>query len=361
MYGTQIRYQLEKNTCKKIHHMILRLQMGATVAAVSLPPTPFLFNWISFNLRKDGTELQRFYNHSLFWWLTDIATQAHVTWASLVNYSTSSFSNSTTTIASGSSRYVYLPLPGAWFENFGLDLTSIDSDIEIRMQFAASPIDGVNSGAGAVANLLEVAALISQEDPDVVSYNAHVDFLNKHVNSHVFLDTQECVRQSLSMTAATTYEIDLDQFQHRSAALFFIIQRDNASIALATQTTYQTLGLYNADDGKFDVVSAAGKSEWANGRDVPAGFMRAVNQLNHGSNYFQIVPANLIPFTNDIQKAKLGIQDGVMDFDGSKRRLRITTPATGFGTSTYNIYVYSFYYREVQQHGRNIHVRDIRA
>jgi hypothetical protein len=253
---------------------------------------------------------------------------------------------------SGNTEYYYLPLVANVLEGFGLDLATIDSDIEIRLHPASDgPLNGALS-AGADPQLTELAGIFGEHAPDVISQNATNRFMAKHVKVHNYLDTQQYVIPSRQMVASTTYEFDLDQFDHCSAALVLHVSADNVSNTLGTSGNF-----HNLSGGTLDILGVSGDSMLGKGRAIQIDYLKdIIVQQQFGTSFIRTNGVHVIPF-GDFGAALHGKMDGYHKFDGSKCRLQLTTPALWF-TDDYKITIYSLYFREIHQNGSDLAVQD---
>lgn len=175
-----------------------------------------------------------------------------------------------------------------------------------------------------------------------------------HVKAHNYLDTQQYIIPSRQMDPSTTYEFDLDQFDHNSAALVLQI----CGNAPPTNNLNGSSGNFTTlRDGTIDILGVSGDSMLGKGRAIKADYLKDIVVAQHwGTNFARQNNYYVIPF-GDIGKALHGIIDGSMQFDGSKARLQITTPAA-WPSSTYEVRIYSLYHRVISQNGSDISVAD---
>jgi hypothetical protein len=307
--------------------------------------------------RRKGMEIARYYADTLMLMLASVTQEQSDAWARLVNYDPDTYQtngNQPLVQTAGTTRYYYLPLVANVLEGFGLDLATIDSDIEIRLHPANDgPLNGVVS-AGADPQLTELAGIFGEHAPDVISQNANNRFMAKHVKVHNYLDTQQYVIPSRQMEPSTTYEFDLDQFDHCSAALVLHI----AGTAPAVTNANGISGNYdNLRGGTIDILGVSGDSLYGKGRAIQTEYLKdIVVQQHFGTSFIRSGGVHVIPF-GDFGGALHGIKDGYHKFDGSKARLEVTTPAN-FGSAAREIKIYSLYFREIHQSGSDLTVMD---
>ena len=220
--GSQIKYFLEADAVRPIKSVTLRFHIRMDTADDELAPVPYWFDLIEIYDRHTGQQFSVAYNDTLFAFMNVIHQDQLEQWQDLANYDAQGFTRSRKVQKTGDTRYYYLPLVASMFEGMHLDMTSISTDIEIRLH----PISGgpTINGVGTPV-LLEVAGLYEVEMTDEINQRAHKSFLNSHVPIHYYLDTQQYVETGVTMNASTKYEFDLDQFNHLSAALLVVIRR----------------------------------------------------------------------------------------------------------------------------------------
>jgi hypothetical protein len=174
--------------------------------------------------------------------------------------------------------------------------------------------------------------------------------MQRHVKSHNYLDTQKHYVPSEALAANSKYEYDLDQFKHASAALVLHIQDVANGNSTGTSGLFTSLG-----NGQIDVLGVTSTSEYGKGRAVLADYLKdIVVQQHFGTDYITVNNVYVIPF-GDFGKALHGIIDGVQVFAGTKEKLQFTTPST-FTPGTYNITIYSLYFRTLTQNGKTLSV-----
>ena len=317
--GAQIKYFLKSDALKTIESATLRFQVRMDTATDELVPVPYWFDRIEFYNRHSGEELGRLYGDALFLFLNALDQQHVEQWSELANYNAINFSRSQNPQTLGTTRYYYLPLVASIFEGMHLDMTTINTDIEIRLHPASGgpTINGVGTPV-----LIEVAGVYEVDNVDDASHHAHKDFLSKHVPIHYYLDVQQYVETGRIMNAGTQYEFDLDQFNHVSAAIVAVIRRTGETNSNNGLQDY--IDLY---DGTVDITNSTGKSMYGGGRDVPADYLRNVIAPKYvDSQFFGKVAMYPIMF-GDLQKALAGSADGTHRFNGDKQSLVINTPS----------------------------------
>lgn len=332
--GTQIKYFLEHNTVGEIRTACLRFQVRVDgMGDAVLAPVPFWFSRIEIYNRSTGKEISRLNSDTLFTYLNVVHQENIEQWADLVGYNPKSYrSDASNTHTVGVTKYYYLPLVAAFFEGMGLDLNIVSSELEIRLH----PVTGgvVSSGVG-VPKLLEVGCVFETVQMALNAKNAQVQWHAKHVETHVYLDSQEYVRTGLTMAPGTRYEIDLDQFTNISAGLLISIRPSSIGNVNTDNGRQVNYSLHN---GLIDIVGVSGESIYGGGRPAPVDYLQKIVAPRFArSNYFDKCSVNPLFFGN-FAKAMQGSIDGYFAFDGSKKRLQITTPqAQTIGGYTWNI------------------------
>jgi hypothetical protein len=321
-----------------------------------LLPTPFWFDRIEFINRKSGEEISRYYGDNLMLLLTSVPTELSDSWALLCGYDTYAYGANGVVVNAGTTVERYLPLPANFVENLGLDMSMVDFDIEIRLHPRnGGPLEPSASAPGATPLLTELAGVYDEERPDAVSHRAHVQFRQKHLRVHNFLDSQQYVVTGRTLNPSTNYEFDLDQFMHSSACLVLCITPQVDPITLTTPLPGEFASL---GDGSIDVLGVSGDSQLGAGRSIRADYLKNILvQKEWPSSYVGRKNQYIIPFSH-ITKALHGVIDGVQRFDGSKMRLAVTTPSN-WVSGVYDVTIYSLYFRRIEQNNGSITVHDV--
>ncbi len=351
--GAQIKYFLEKDTLRTMTSVVLRFQIRMDDFDGTVVPTPYWFDRIEIHIRRNGEEVARYYNDILMMMLTSVSQEQSDNWAQLCGYDADTYLTSGVAQVAGSTKYYYLPMPAAVFEDMNLDFSTIDSDLEIRLHPNDSGILHSLVSVGANPQLVELAGVFTEEKPDSVSDNAHRMFLNKHVPVHHYLDSQLYTIIGQTMNPNNNYEFDLDQFDHHSACLVLAIRPTGYSNNDNTSQAFQSLG-----DGTIDMLGVSGESLYGAGRPIQAEYLKdIVVSSQSNTTYFSKVNKYVLSF-GDLQMAFHGQINGVNKFDGSKGRLSVTTPSTWVGGS-YEVSIYSLYFRTISQNGSDLSVKDL--
>jgi hypothetical protein len=314
--GAQIKYFLEANNARNIQKLDIRFQVTVSGGPLKLPPVSKWFDRLEFYVRNTGKEICRLYSDVLHTMVnsedTDKLRQYQETYNQSLVYDRNQENNK---IAINGQQYFYLPLPYSFFRDFGLDLNTIQSDIELRFHPNAAVMGQFNGSL----TLDELAAIIEESHPDDASDRAHRDFLSKHVLQHTFVDSQQYVDAAQVINASTQYEYDLDQFDKPSSALLMCIRSANSF-------DFQSMSL---GEGSFDLIGVSGESLYGAGRNVIFNyFNKHIVCEQFGNDFFEKTNFVLVPFCH-VKDAFRGITHGLHVFDSSKKRLRIVTPPAG--------------------------------
>lgn len=310
--GSQIKFFIEANTCRIIKRAKLRFLIGLALVAGDISnyqPVGYWFDRIEFYIRDTGVEIGRIYSDVIHMLVNQVEkieeTRLNYHYNQSDCYGTKT-NPSSKRHGSPTDQYFYLPLH-SFFDNMDLDLSTINTDIEIRMH---PRVQTLNAGD----TLKEVAIVIDEVYPDPVSNRAHLSFLNNNIVSHTYLDTQHYVEQK-SMVGSTKYTFDLDMFDKKSAGLLVCIKPQNS-------TSSECI---NLGQGTFVITDVNGASLLGGGRAIVYDHYQD-NNIPWQNDYFKKTNQLLIPFTHPI-KAINGVMHGYHQFDQSKMKLEITTPA----------------------------------
>jgi len=324
--GSQIKFYLESNTCRIIKSCKLRFKIALSLDLNGNTSTyPQTYNWfdrIEFYIRDTGVEIQRIYSDVLGLFVNSSDEKDESKLNYFVNQS-SNYGTITNNVISKrknypSEQYFYLPLDASFFSGMDIDLTSISSDIEIRLHPRVLSINQNDA-------LKEVALIIDEIYLDRVSNASHINFVNKHVISHTYLDIQQYHEKKV-MSPSSKYTFDLDMFDKKSAGLLVCIKPDNS------RDNY----CYDLGTGTMDIIDVNGSSLLGGGRAMV--YDNYLDNIPWMNNYLKKTKNLLIPFTNPI-KALHGILHGYFQFDQSKMKLEITTPSLQLGVTRINFQI----------------------
>jgi hypothetical protein len=84
--SSQIKYFLQKDTCREIQTIILRFQIRMDTAVGTMVPVPYWFDRIEIYDRRKGLEIARYYADTLMLLLSSVTQEQSNAWSSLVNY-----------------------------------------------------------------------------------------------------------------------------------------------------------------------------------------------------------------------------------------------------------------------------------
>lgn len=308
--GSQIKFYVEANTCRIVKRAKLRFQIGLSVVAGQIsdyPPCAYWFDRIEFYIRDTGVEIGRLYSDVLHM----ISNQYEDDKKFNYHYNQSNSYNTLTNYdskrqSSPVDQYFYLPLDSSFMTGMDLDLSTITTDIEIRLhpkKLTLNPND----------SLKEIALIIDEVYPDAVSHNSHMRLIKNHVISHTYLDTQH-YQELKTLAASTKYTFDLDMFHKKAGAILVCIRPQN----------YNGVECLDLGDGKIDIVDVNGSSILGGGRSIVYDHYIDQN-IAWANDYFKKTKQLLISFTNP-KKILNGVLHGYHQFDQSKMKLEITTP-----------------------------------
>jgi hypothetical protein len=321
--GTQIKYFIDNKNLKNIQSCTLRFQLQNNGTDSQVVPVPYWFDRIEIYDRFKGDLIARYYSDALFTMLNVIDQDKVEQWAKLGAYDSDNYGKDSKTHNATDTKYYYLPLVASVFEGMVLDMSSVNTELEIRMHPKSSgPFTN-----GSSSKLYEVAGLFDVECADKEGMKAHHKLVSTHFVHHHYLDVQQYIVPGEVLNASTQYEFDLDQFNHKSAALLCVIKPTGATNADNGRQQYMDLV-----DGSVDVIGVSGDSLYGHGRNVKADYLRYIIAPQFvGSKFFNQAAVYPIIF-GDLGKALVGSVDGYHTFTGEKQRLQINTPALGSGS-----------------------------
>ena len=316
--GAQLKYFIESNTSYNVKNLTLRFQVTASTP-LNLPQVAKWFDRIELYNRETNQEISRIYSDVLHLWVNRSDKDIVQNYNELVNQSDvygERYGDAGQENTPAGQKYYYLPLNYSMFEGADLNLHRLHGDIELRLH----PNVAVMGAYAGNLQLDELSGILEIEHPDELSKRAHDSLLSRHVVSHSYCDIQQFVEPSQVMNASVRYEFDLDQFDERSAALLVCIK----------PTGTYGFQCANVGNGTVDIIGVSGESLYGSGRPVNVNYLRDfVVGRKFGNDYFKQTNVLMIPFCDHPHKAFSGVTHGYHDFDGSKKRLQINTPAAG--------------------------------
>jgi hypothetical protein len=333
--GSTFKFILEENSMKTIKNMVWRFQIteqgtGGTVLA----PTGNWFNRIEIYDRHTGNELARYYGDNLYWSASLLDQQDIKRLTPYLN-----LDGSVTQLVS-TSRYYYLPMVAFWSDNFDLDMSSLNHELEFRFH----PKTGIVSSGSADIILNDLSLVAEELQLNENSRMENKQFMTRHVKAHNYLTPQQYIKTGQTMNANTKYTFNLDTFHHKSAMLQFCIRVADNNLN-GDALDYQDLS-----DGLIDLVSQSGESLYGNGSAVVADYCKdVIGSRQFNNDFYDTNNVYSIFFCEDVGSAFSGMIDGYYSFKGQKDQLEITTPAT-WTNGVYEVVIYSYYYKRVEQH-----------
>lgn len=317
--GSQIKFFIENQSVNRIETLTLRFQVQINSNASKLASVEHWFNEIQIIDRTSGVEICRYHDDVLKVFNNIIDTDKVKQHNLLKNTDTQTYKSSDfehQTDVGG--KYYYLPLIGSVFDGSNLDMTILSGDIEIRL---IPRTGGIISSGGGNTSLLEVAAIVSIDDDDMISRRSYIDFHNSHVMQHNFLNSQKYEVINQAMNSGTQYSFDLDAFDHVSAGLLLAIRPTGSNVNLAdSRNNYMDL-----TNSLIDVVSSSGVSVYSSGRPIDTNYIKHIKAPRHTtSDFFEKVHIYPVMFGDLINSIK-GVVDGYHKFQGEKYKLQITT------------------------------------
>ena len=325
--GSTLYFDIEPHEVKEVSHLIVRLKISCTTAAVQLVPNYYLFDRILVeDSHGSGPEIARIFPETCIAY--DFLTsneEAQEKCAELGNYSLEEiksrnvrklYTSDANYIQPGQTKEIYLNLPLSFIRFRALDFGHIANDL--RLRFEASN-DVVISGSVANISLDAVDLLVSSHDSHHEDRNAKLAKHKKHNHSFIFLEPERLQVNTKSLQASTKTEYFLDQFSGKIAFLMVLLKGSTTPQASdKTKFDFYEIGKY----GTFDVESSAGKSLLMNGS--PMNQNQVYNYIQDQVGCKPWAGVYFIPFCEDIKKSVAGIVNSFRQFYGQKDKLCIT-------------------------------------
>jgi hypothetical protein len=319
----------ENDSVGTVDDIVLRFQLQVATASEPILPVPLWFSRIEFFDRHTGREIGRYYGDVLYWILFTLAKDLLEIIAPVVNFDPVSGGSSSNVqpVGAGYIRNYYLPFPALWLNKLGLDLSILKGDLEIKFYPVGDIRVGNSTGAlagytGAAANfLLNEIRIVSASQ--MMSNLARLQFrefkMSRTIQQNYF-DVQQFNDTGRVLAAASSYKVDLDQFQHNSGFLMFVLRATSSTGSNAVM--FQSLG----PRGTIDHENVHGRSMLGDGTAVDEKYARTfINSDFFPSDFVHKNAIEIIPFSHHMPGVVHGVIDGFQEFVGAREGIRFVT------------------------------------
>jgi len=336
---SQFSFIVENDAAGLIKDAVMRFQItvsGAGVGGQKLMPVPLWFDRIEWYDRHTGREIARYHGDAMYWILQTFNTDALELLEEPVNFCAASGKETLVGQPNGT-RYYYLPLPHVWLDGFDLDLSLLRGDLEIKFY----PKGDIRVEAtGDQPTLNEIRWIGGSE---MFSQISRLQFRRSKALStqqHNYIDFQQYTDAGRALVANQAFTIDLDQFHHESAFLWFCLRPsvDGGADSNVSALNFQSLG----PGATIDHENVHGRSMLGDGTPIDEEYFRKfINTMCWPHKNWVVNNAvYCVPFSNDIAGVFRGEVDGWHEFRGDRERLRID-PGSAPTDSTFTLTSYT--------------------
>eukprot|EP00808_Paulinella_micropora_P015031 g29935.t1 len=336
---------LENNSPGAIEDATLRFEIkfaatGTPTDSRVLPVTHW-FERIEFYERLSGQELARYYGDVLHMLMNTLSQEALASINDMLNQNMYCRLSSRVW-SSGDVQWFYLPIVHLLLNGLQIDSSHLKGDLEVRFYPRGSIFveDQTTQTVPCTATLEEVRLISSSTImPNCLLVGKHPDKIGKTLR-HQYLDYVQFIDHGKVMQPSSRVTVDLDQFNHRSGALFVYLRRSGLQTGYSAGTiTYNPDRAYEAtgrllkcealgDTATIDLEDVQGRSQLGQGTPVNERYFR-----EHTANeLFNEIFANsnntyVIPFSNDLRGMLDCEMDGYKHFVRARERLVFNTAA----------------------------------
>jgi hypothetical protein len=223
-------------------------------------------------------------------------------------------------VAAGDELTFYLPLIGTYLSDHYF--ANIQGDIVLDFV----PANSLLVSGDVTVDCTSMSLIVETENLTAEDERSHQSYHSQVISSNRLLEWVPVEEFSRTLTANSTYNIDLDSVVGKCAGFVLLVKDTGATNANNKQFEYVDLG----DTAKIDFVTSGGKSILGSGVPIDAKYLREEVWASHFSTKFSRQRnAYFIPFTNDGKNALHGVVDGYVSLNSSGHKLQIKPSASG--------------------------------
>ena len=312
-------FVVENQAVGLVKNAIFRFQITMAGTDQRLMPIGYWFERIEWRERKHNQEIARYHDDVLHWSVMSLPPNMLKIWAVEGNFNCKTGKESNYVQRVGETRNYYLLQPHLWLNGFGLDMSRMRSDLEIRFYPRGDIRVDPTVGTAADAQLQEVRWIADSEMMTKLSESATLSMRMSSVNQQNFLDTQRWEDVGRVIAAGEEFSVDLEQFNHMSAFLAITIRTSNQN---RDSLRFVPLG----PRGTIDHVNVHNKSMLGDGTPIDERFMRDMVQTDlFPWDFAKYNAIYIIPFTKDLMGCWSGKINGYHRFRGDRERINMVT------------------------------------
>eukprot|EP00808_Paulinella_micropora_P026830 g13189.t1 len=351
LQGTSyFNFILENTSAGAMDDMMIRfkIKFGAGYDHRVMPTTQW-FERIEWYDRLTGTELARVYGDTMHMSLMSLSEEELFILRDMVNVDPKTGRHSHRTWMTDDEEYFFLPLLHQWISKMNLDLSALRGDIELR--FYPRGNIHVYKPQNARMKLRLNAALVTEPvvTLEEMRLMQNVTLLSNglklghhyppgFVPEQRFIDWVQYVDYGRTLDAGKEFRVQLDQFSHKSGALFVMLRRSGLQNVTGARDTAETIYPLEGsqlfvcealgDKATIDYEDIQGRSLMGEGTPIDEKYLRK-NTLPEIFNQPSRKNTNtyIIPFSNDLKNMIHGDMDGYRVLRGDRESIKIVTDA----------------------------------
>lgn len=311
--GAKYRVNLDASAVNSIKSMTLKIDIaeGGT-SSMTLCPAPYFFNEISIRANGgSGDVIQTFYNDSLManYGLALKNSQKGV--LNKAGISEQWYYEDSHVIPTSGTRTYYLPLIGAFTDNFNHGLPWANSKADLQFEFTPTS-DPKVSGSGLV-NCSGMSLIVETEGFESRHELARAKRSEQTIESASFLNPVPISTYSKTLSANSESTINLDNLSGKCAFLAVFIRSTGASNSGNGNMKYLPIG----DSGSWDLQDSSSMSIYGRGVALTSDQWRNHIFPQHApdSDFNNWRSVYFLPFCENMRQALAGVKNGFMEFN----------------------------------------------
>jgi len=319
--ATQFRGYLPAGAPRRLSSMILKISISVASSSCILAPVPYWFQKILISTPDQNIPVQTFYPENLLIanvLESDEGNLPQVLREMAIRPDTGGPQAS---VASGGVKTFFMPLEGVFTE--WLNAYWLRAQQPLIFDFFTQ--DPRVSGSGTIS-CTDLSLLCPNEKMTSLDLVQLDQIYPSGVFPSVYLDPVQITLGSQTISAGSTFKVDLSSFVGQFACLAFGFRQAGATNSSNGLFMYE----YQPENTTVDITDPAGNSLWGQGSSVSIQELQDYDVANHFRNtFFRTKGLVIIPFCKELRGAMRGVVNGAMRFDGSRNYLNINIPANG--------------------------------
>jgi hypothetical protein len=343
----KVRVTIPKGTVLKVGSLTIRITFTVSTSTAQVVCSPYWLDRIDFPSSSDGQ------SHTTRWadnLLIDLLAGTSGSQWPCVSQPLNIMGDNTylsmgPTPALPIGTYTFdIPVVGAFFSTLCYYMDGARGDDFLIDLYPAGNIVASGTGTIAMTAMTVLIDSVALRDADM----KEIPRMLSTAYEAKFLNPITALKTSYSLTANALNTIDLNSVRGRCSHALMIIRAAGAS---NTSNGFSTM--YNPGDTcTIDLQTASSSSILGGGTAIPLSYLRKEWWCRSFPSSFSCdKPFIMIPFSDNLPKAYMGVMDGFIEFNGDSKKLVINLPAaptsevqtfTPSGTAAAGYYRFSF-------------------